>query len=419
MTTGAFSQSLRLLRTRRFGTFWFASLLSNIGTWAQQVAQPWLLLSLGASPFLLGLDSFALSAPVFLMTLVGGALADSTDRRRTIVSFQSVQMMCPILIVVLLLFGAIQPWMVILLSLVVGITDGLSMPSFQSIVPSIVEKEQIPTGIALNSTQFNLSRIAGPAISGVLMAGIGAVGAFAVSAASYLPFILVVLWILPRRPLGSEQGEGFDRHRLRANVRIVLSQPLLRGALATVFLTSLLCGPVVVFCPLLVKEAFHGDVSHFSLAVGAFGVGGLLGALGVLGATARRDLRPLSSGFAVVYGVVVMAAGWSGNPWGLSLLFVLAGISMTVSNTSANVVLQSSANNNIRGQTVSLYMLAMRGGIALGSLLTGLSVGVVGIRYALAINGALAVLLHLVLARLWSRASLSPAFSEVGTGHSR
>jgi MFS family permease len=419
MTSSAFAQSLRLLRTRRFGTFWFASLLSNIGTWAQQVAQPWLLLSLGASPFLLGLDSFALSAPVFLMTLVGGALADSTDRRRTIVSFQSVQMMCPILIVVLLLFGAVQPWMVILLSLVVGFTDGLSMPSFQSIVPSIVEKAQIPTGIALNSTQFNLSRIAGPAIAGVLMAGIGAVGAFAVSAASYLPFILVVLWILPRRPLRSEQGEGFDRHRLRANVRAVLSQPLLRGALATVFVTSLLCAPVVVFCPLLVKEAFHGDVSHFSLAVGAFGVGGLLGALGLLGATARRDLRPLSSGFAVVYGVVVMAAGWSGNPWGLSLLFVLAGISMTVSNTSANVVLQSSANNNIRGQTVSLYMLAMRGGIALGSLLTGLSVGVVGIRDALVINGALAVLLHLVMARLWSRASLPPAFSEVGTGHSR
>jgi predicted MFS family arabinose efflux permease len=240
------------------------------------------------------------------------------------------------------------------------------------------------------------------------MTGIGAVGAFAVSAASYLPFILVVLWILPRRPLQAEQGEGFDRHRLRVNVGIVLSQPLLRGALATVFVTSLLCAPVVVFCPLLVKEAFHGDVSHFSLAVGAFGVGGLLGGIGLLGATARKDLRPLSSGFAALYGVVVIAAGWSGNPWGLSLLFVLAGISMTVSNTSANVVLQSSANDNVRGQTVSLYMLAMRGGMALGSLLTGLSVGAVGIRVALSINGALAVLLHLVLARLWSRASAIP-----------
>ncbi len=208
MNADAFIESLRLLCTRRFGTFWFASLLSNIGTWAQQVAQPWLLLSLGASPFLLGLDSFALAAPVFLLTLIGGALADARDRRRTIVLFQSVQMMCPILIVLLLLFGAVQPWMIIALSMVVGVTDGLSMPSFQSIVPTIVEKQQIPTGIALNSTQFNLSRILGPAVAGLLMAGVGAAGAFAVSAASYLPFILVAVWILPRGVRASGTGDG-------------------------------------------------------------------------------------------------------------------------------------------------------------------------------------------------------------------
>lgn len=137
MSYAVFTESLRLLRTRRFGTFWFASLLSNIGTWAQQVAQPWLLLGLGASPFLLGLDAFALAAPVFLLTLVGGALADASDRRKTILKFQALQMLCPVLIVFLVLAHAVQPWMIIGLSLVVGITDGLSMPSFQSIVPSM------------------------------------------------------------------------------------------------------------------------------------------------------------------------------------------------------------------------------------------------------------------------------------------
>ena len=125
--SNAFAQSVQLLLTRRFGTFWFASLLSNIGTWAQQVAQPWLLLSLGASPFLLGLDSFAIGAPVLLLTLVGGALADGGDRRRIIVQFQSIQMLCPILLVGLLLTGTVQPWIVIVLSLIVGITDALSM----------------------------------------------------------------------------------------------------------------------------------------------------------------------------------------------------------------------------------------------------------------------------------------------------
>ncbi len=197
----ALVESLSLLRTRRFGTFWFASLLSNIGTWAQQVAQPWLMLSLGASSFLIGLDSFALGAPVWLLTLWGGMLADRADRRRVIAGFQSVQMLCPTLLVVLLLTGTVHPWVVISLSLVVGITDALSMPSFQSIVPAIVEPAQIPTGLALNSTQFNLSRILGPALAGVLIAGVGAIGCFALSAASYVPFIAVALWILPHGAL--------------------------------------------------------------------------------------------------------------------------------------------------------------------------------------------------------------------------
>lgn|GEM_PF-3061309 len=135
LVPGLLKDSLGLLRERRFGTFWFASLLSNIGTWAQQVAQPWLLLSLGASPFLLGLDSFAMDAPVWILTLVGGTLADRAHRRRVISVCQTIQMMCPALLVALLL-GTTQPWIVVLLSLVVGVTDALSMPSFQSIVPS-------------------------------------------------------------------------------------------------------------------------------------------------------------------------------------------------------------------------------------------------------------------------------------------
>ena len=126
MPESNFRSSVRLLLTRRFGTFWFASLLSNIGTFAQQVAQPWLLLVLGASPFLVGLDAFALGAPVWLLTLVGGVLADRADRRRVIASLQGLQMLCPVLIVVLLLTGTLRPWQVIVISLVSMVPNGTS-----------------------------------------------------------------------------------------------------------------------------------------------------------------------------------------------------------------------------------------------------------------------------------------------------
>jgi MFS family permease len=403
MSETAFRESLGLLRTRRFGTFWFASLLSNIGTWAQQVAQPWLLLSLGASSVLVGLDSFAMNAPVWMLTLAGGVLADRADRRRIISRFQSAQMLCPLLIVVLLLRGAVQPWMIIGLSLVIGITDALSMPSFSSIIPSIVERKQIGAALALNSTQFNISRIAGPALAGILMASVGAIGCFAVSAASYLPFIGVALLILPRGTVPRSASDQFDRRHPYAGVAAITRTPHLRDALLTAFFSGLLCGPIVTFCPVLVKNAFHGNAAQFSLAISAFGLGGLLGGIGLLAVDTGRDRRRLSSWFAAGFGLTLVVAAlvpWFGI---LVTLLVLAGFSMSITNTSTNTVIQSYASPQLRGQAVSLYMLAIRGGGALGSLATGIFVSIVGIREALLINGVLAILIQAVIGRHWGR----------------
>ncbi len=406
-----FRESLALLRTRRFGTFWFASLLSSIGTWAQQVAEPWLLLSLGASSFLIGLDSFAMSAPVWLLTLIGGLLADRADRRRVITVFQSIQMLCPTVIAVVLVTSSVRPLLVIALSLVVGVTDALSMPSFQSIVPSIVEHKQIARGLALNSTQFNLSRILGPAIAGVLMASVGAVACFVVSAASYLPFIGVALWILPRRTSSPAAADAFDRHHPFAGLPEIARTPHVRGALLTVFASSALCGPIVTFSPVLVKEAFHGDAGNFSAAVGAFGVGGLLGAIALLAIPMDQDRRRWGSWSAVVYGVVVACSAVLPWFWALPALMVLAGGAMTVSNTSVNSLLQANASPRLLGQTASLYMLAMRGGLSLGSLSTGLAIDRLGVRHALLLNGVVAVVAQLAIGRVWLRTQVSGAVS--------
>ncbi|MDI1302619.1 MAG: MFS transporter [bacterium] len=403
MAESNFRISVRLLCTRRFGTFWFASLLANIGTWAQQVAQPWLLLTLGASSFLVGLDAFALGAPVLLLTLVGGVLADRADRRRIIAVFQSIQMLCPVMLVVLLLAGILQPWEVIVISLVVGITDALSMPSFQTIVPSIVERRQLSAGLALNSMQFNLSRILGPSLAGVLMASVGAIACFAVSAASYAPFIFVALWILPHGRIARPAGEKAGARHPFAGIRAITRHPDLRGALLTVVVASLFCGPLITFIPVLVKDVFHGDVRHYSLAAAAFGGGGLLGAAALLFVDASQDLRRWNTWFARGFGVVLVAAALNPWLWAVPVLTMLAGATMTLSNTLANSHLQFSAPAHFRGQTISLFMLAMRGGLALGSLLTGLSASLVGVRYALLINGLLAVLAQAVIGWQWLR----------------
>ena len=404
MDTDSLRASLSLLATRRYGTFWFASLLSNIGTWAQQVAEPWLLLNLGASATLVGLDTFMLSAPSWLLTVPGGLLADHADRRRVIAIFQSAQMLCPVIIVALLILGVAKPWMILSLALIVGITDALSMPSFASIVPMIVEPAQIGAGLALNSTQFNLSRVLGPALAAVLMATVGAIGCFVVSALSYVPFIGVALWILPSDRLVRNSDATEVAARPLDGLRVVARLPALRGALYTAFYSGLLCAPIVTFCPVLVKSAFAGSAGDFSLTIGAFGVGGILGAAGLLAVNPLQDRRRLSSGFAIAYGIAVVGAAVAPSILILVVTLVLSGAFMSITNTSANTLVQSVAPAESRGRAVSLFMLAMRGGMALGSLITGFSVTLLGVREALLLNGVVAVGVQLVVGWRWSRA---------------
>ena len=394
---GTLRSSLALLTERRFGTFWWASLLSSIGTWAQQVAEPWLLLSLGASAFLIGLDSFAMNAPVVLLSLAGGALADRSDRRLVISLFQSLQMLCPILIVVLLVLGGIKAWIIILLSVVVGITDALSLPSFQSIIPSIVAHERIGTGIALNATQFNLSRIIGPALAGVLLTSAGVMACFAISAASYIPFICVAVWILPRwSPPASRAATAGTRHPF-ANIGLILRQRQVPGTLLTVLSTSLLCAPLVTFLPVLVKVGFQDSPGRFSTLVAAFGGGGLIGALYLLSVGPTTDRARLSMGWAIVQGgalIIISCTPWYGL---MPPLLIVSGAAMAITSTAANTVLQLSASPRHLGQTVSLYLLALRGGLSAGALLMAVLVSLVGIQHALLISGVAAVSVQLCI----------------------
>jgi predicted MFS family arabinose efflux permease len=323
-------------------------------------------------------------------------LADHYDRRRIITIFQSIEMLCPIVLVVLLATGTIRPWIVIGLSLVVGVTDAISMPCYQSIVPSMVRHDQIAAGIALSSTQYNLSRIISPAAANLL----GLIGCFAANAISYIPFILVALWILPRHAAATTP---VDHPRIRAELWAA-SKPRVRAALLVVFATSVLCSPLITFCPILVRDAFGGNDGDFSLVVAAFGIGGLLGALALLGLAQTRKRRRVSSWSAVAAGGFVLASAVATRFRLLPLSMLLAGFALTASNTCANTLLQTNGAEGRRGQTVSMYMLAIRCGMAIGSVVTGASVHALGVRSGIAINGALAIVVQLILGRMWWRA---------------
>src|ERR1035438_1267319 len=254
------SHTARLLRTRRFGVFWFASLLSNIGTWMQSVAEPWLLPSIGGSSFLLGLDAFAMNAPFWILVLLGGILADRRDRTRIIYFFQSIQMLCPVVIVALVAAGWIKVWAIIVLSLIVGITDALSTPAFSSFIPSMVGGDDLKPALALNSMQFNLSRVMGPAITGLVMLKYGFLWCFGANAASYVPFFLSIYWLRP--PARSPARQASDRRNLSSaidGIRNIAKGRKTGWALLSILCTGLFCGPILTFSPLIVKGCARSE----------------------------------------------------------------------------------------------------------------------------------------------------------------
>jgi MFS family permease len=280
MSVGATSPGEHsLLRSRRYALFWVASLFSNVGSWMQLVAQPWVMLTISQSSFLVGLDSFALNAPGWLLTLWAGVLADRMDRKRLIIMLQAAQAVAVVGLVVLMVLGILNPWLLILVSLTIGVTDSLTMPSFQAIVPSLVKTEEIPRAVSLNSIQFNLSRTLGPVIAGIMMARFGATICFAANALSFLPFFLSIIWIYPAGSPSSAaySGDGSaedPNQTISGMLREVLEAREIRLPLFSTFVTTLFCSPIITFCPVLVHEVFHGSSADFGLVSAAFGLGG-------------------------------------------------------------------------------------------------------------------------------------------------
>jgi len=357
----------------------------------QSVAEPWLLLSIGGSSFLLGLDAFAMNAPFWILVLLGGILADRKDRTRIIYFFQGIQMLCPLVIVALVAGGWIKVWMIIVLSLIVGITDALSTPAFSSLIPSIVNSDDLKPALALNSIQFNLSRVMGPAIAGLVMLKFGFLWCFGANAASYVPFFLSIYWLRPPGRTPARQASD-QQNPISAieGIRGIVKGRKTGWALLSILCTGLFCGPILTFSPLIVKDVLHAGVGQFGGVLTAFGIGGMLGPLLIL-TTQRFNSMKMSLTAALVYGLFIASVSQVKAVWQLAFLLVGSGFLLTVANTSANTFLQSQANDQNRGQTASLFMLAMRGGLSLGNLATGMIISFSSVHLAFILNGFLAI----------------------------
>ena len=285
----------------RFRNMWLAAFTSAIGTWVQRIAQQWLILSLTGSAFFLGLDTFLAELPLLLFTLIGGVVADRYDRRHLLMGSQGLQMASAVTLTALVFFDVVQVWHILVLSFVAGLAQAFGGPAFQSLVPSLVPRQHLPNAVALNSIQFNLAQMIGPAIGGVVMVGLGMAACFGLNSLSFL--VVIVVLGLMRVPPPAPATRQRILTELGSGLRYVRSSRALLGLTALAFATTSLALPIRAFLPVFAED----DVLMLSRMMTTFGAGAVVGALIVawLGRFDRMGRALLQT--QIVFGGIVAA----------------------------------------------------------------------------------------------------------------
>jgi len=381
----------RALSHRNFRLFLTGAFLSNVGTWMQAVAQGWLVLLLTNSAFWLGLDAFMATAPGFVLTLLGGVFADLIDRRRLLLYTQVVAGIAALALAALVATGVVDRWMVLGFSFVTGCCMALASPSYLAMTYDLVGREDLANAIAMNSTQFQLSRVVGPALAGVAFRLFDLAGCFFANGISFI-FVVLALWMVrterrakaaahsvrDRRAIWRDLIEGF---------RYVRNRPRVSSLLLLAAVSSLFGAPYFSLVPIFARDIFRLGETGLAVMMGTAGAGAFLGALLVayLGDFRRKGWFVL--GGAIVFGLCITGFALSSRlTWSLLFLFWL-GFALVVSIAITNTLLQKLVTDQMRGRVMSMFILSFMGTMPIGSLLAGTASNHFGPQRTLAVGG--------------------------------
>ncbi|WP_225801106.1 MFS transporter [Streptomyces sp. NK15101] len=389
------------LRIRNYRLFFAGAIVSNTGTWMARITQDWLVLSLTGSAAAVGITTALQFLPMLLFGLYGGVIADRYPKRRLLLVSQAALGLCGLALAVLTLSGSVQVWHVYLIAFLLGMVTVVDNPARQTFVSEMVGPRQLRNAVSLNSANFQSARLIGPAVAGVLIAGVGSGWAFLLNGLSFLA-PLASLLLMRTSELHKVERAPRGKGQLREGLRYVAGRPDLIWPIVLVGFI----GTFGFNFPIWLT-AFSGDVFH--VGAGSYGflntlmaAGSLVGAL----AAARRGstrLRMLVVA-AGVFGVLEIAAALSPAFWLFALLLVPIGLLGLTVNITANSAVQMATDPAMRGRVMSLYMMVFAGGTPIGAPLLGWVTDTYGARTGFAAGGAIslaaAVLVGLVLARV-------------------
>lgn len=378
--------------SRNFRLFFAGQAVSVTGTWVQYVAVSWLVLRLTGSGIALGVVTALSFSPILLFGAWAGVLADRHDKRRILLWTQSAFGVLALALWALVAAGVVELWMVYTLSFLQGVVTAVDTPTRQSFFAEMVGTEHLTNAVSLNSAVMTGTRIVGPALAGLLIAGAGLATCFLVNGLSYLAVIASLLAMRPEdlhRTAAPRHGSG-----LREGIRYVWDTPELRTPLVVMAVVFTFSFNFSVLMPLLAVDVFRGDAGTLGLLLSVMGAGSLVGALGMARGV-RPDPRRLVLGAVGLGAMSMVAAAMPTLGAELAVLVVLGFVSIVFMITG-NTTLQLTARPEMRGRVMALYAVVFLGGTPIGAPLAGWTAEVLGPRWGLAIGGLIAVVVGLV-----------------------
>jgi MFS family permease len=381
------------LKHKNFRYYWIGMCVSLIGTWMQNIAQPWLAYTLTKSPFLLSLIGALQFTPTLFLSLFAGVIIDRIPKKRIIIFTQSASLLITLVLAMLVWTGKIQYWHILLMATLLGIVNTLDMPSRQSFVVELVGKDYLMNSIALNSMSFNIARIIGPAIAGIVMGYAGISVCFFANAISF-GAVLISLFFIKTKPI--QKKPKSDRkilEEIKDGIKYIYHKNNLWYTLLVMAILGTFAPNFNVLIPVFAKEILHKNEAGFGILMSFLGVGSFLGGMFIATLSKAGPKKYVIYIFPLIVGTLLIITGFTSIYLLTGIFLAITGFFFICFTSSANTTLQLNSSNEYRGRVMSVYTLVFAGSTPLGNIYAGLFSDRFNARIGFAACGAIIILL--------------------------
>lgn len=395
-TTGfmkKFNNPFSALRHRDFRYYWGSMCISLIGTWMQNIAQPWLAYTLTKSPFLLSLVGALQFTPMLLFSLFAGIVVDRFPKRHLLFFTQAASLLITLTLALLVWTGHVRYWHILVLATALGFVNTLDMPTRQTFMIELVGKEDLMNAIALNSSVFNMARVIGPALAGLIMATMGTAFCFYINSFSFAAVIFALFFIHPETGRERKETKGGIWSDIKDGLGYIAHNEVLSRTLLTVIIVGVFGMNLSVLVPVFAKEILGQQETGYGLLMSFVGMGSFAGAMLIATMSRSGPQKFFLNIVPIFLAVLLMLTG-------LTDLFIMTGLSLAASGlcfvafiSSANSTLQLNSSDEYRGRVISLYTLVFGGSVPIGNLYSGIISNHLGPRAGFIACGGIILLL--------------------------